>query len=450
MQTPPRHRTLSDASFGGGPVIYWMSRDQRVRDNPGLSLAGELAAEHQRPLEVVFCLLARCGAASRRQFEFMLEGLREVEADLAERGARFTLLLGDAREHLGRFSDAGAVVCDFSPLRSARARTSAVAAAARGTVFEVDSRNIIPAWVAAEKHVYAAHNLRRRHARMLGHYLVEPPSLSKGLAPADSARVDWAAASAFVEAESFGDDLAISGGETAASSALAEFIHQRLTGYAQLRGRPEHDHQSRLSPYLHFGQISALRVALAARASDAPQEDIDAFLDELITWRELSDNYCLHTSEYASFDGFPEWARRTLAEHAGDPRVPTYDLEAFEQADTHDALWNAAQIEMVRTGKMHNYLRMYWAKKILEWSESPEDAMRIAVLLNDRYETDGRDPNGYAGIAWAIGGLHDRPWAERAVYGKVRYMNESGARRKFDVDAYIDRVAPELRDAKLF
>jgi deoxyribodipyrimidine photo-lyase len=153
---------------------------------------------------------------------------------------------------------------------------------------------------------------------------------------------------------------------------------------------------------------------------------------------------------YANEDGFPDWARGTLADHAGDARDVLYDLEAFEQADTHDVLWNAAQLEMVRTGRMHNYMRMYWAKKILEWSESPAEASRIAVLLNDRYELDGRDSNGYAGIAWSIGGVHDRPWKERSVYGKVRYMNENGARRKFDVDAYIRRVAPELLDEQLF
>lgn len=442
MHSPPRHRKLNERAIGSGPVIYWMSRDQRVRDNHGLLLAAELAAEAGSHVEVVFCLRPRCGPASLRHYEFMLAGLAETEAELASRGIPFELKFEDLRDAAG----AAAVVCDFSPLRGARARIHAI----RGTaVFEVDSRNVIPAWVAADKHVYAAHNLRRRHARMLDEFLAAPPPppTQPGSVVAST---DWAAAMNFVAAEAHGDPLAIASGESAASAALSDFVDNRLPGYAELRGRADVDHQSRLSPYLHFGQISALRVALAARGSGAPREDVDSFLDELITWRELSDNFCLHNPGYASVAGLPDWGRRTLADHAGDAREVVYDLDAFEQADTHDPLWNAAQLEMVRTGKMHNYLRMYWAKKILEWSESPAEAMRIAVLLNDRYELDGRDPNGYAGIAWSIGGLHDRPWQERAVYGKVRYMNDNGARRKFDVDAYIERVAPELLEPKLF
>ncbi|MFT4050497.1 MAG: deoxyribodipyrimidine photo-lyase [Solirubrobacterales bacterium] len=426
-----------------------MSREQRVRDNAGLTFAAALAAEFGRQLEVTFCLLPHCGAAARRHYDFMLTGLREVESELAQRGIGFNLLLGDPRAQLEHFARAGALVCDFSPLTNARARIDAVATAVSGAVYEVDSRNIVPAWTAADKHVYAAHNLRRRHARMLADHLVEPGAPPE-LPPSAVEAVDWAAAARFVEAASHGEALTTPSGETAAAAALEEFIAERLTGYAELRGRPEADHQSRLSPYLHFGQLAALRVALEVRASGAPVEDVDAFLDELITWRELSDNFCLHNSGYSRVSGFPDWSRATLREHAQDPRIPTYDLEVFEQAETHDTLWNAAQLEMVKTGKMHNHMRMYWAKKILEWSASPSEAMRIAVLLNDRYELDGRDSNGYAGIAWAIGGVHDRPWAERAIFGKVRYMNEAGARRRFDVDAYITRVAPELLEQRLF
>lgn len=452
MHSPPRHRKLNADAIGVGPVIYWMSRDQRVLGNHGLLLAAELAAEAGSHVEVVFCLLERSGAASRRHFEFMLSGLESVASDLAELGIPFRLLLGDARTHAEKIvSGAAAIVCDFSPLAAARARIDTFAAVSPVAVHEVDSRNVVPAWVAADKHVYAAHNLRRRHARMLNEFLIPIPDPPRQDDPGAYEVPDWSAARAFVSAEDFGDPLEIESGERPAGSALEAFIVDRLPGYSELRGRPDVDHQSRLSPYLHFGQLSAQRVALAARASDAPTEDIESFLDELITWRELSDNFCLHTPGYASFEGFADWSRESLSHHAGDAREIVYDLEAFEAADTHDQLWNAAQLEMVRTGKMHNYMRMYWAKKILEWSESPQEAVRIAVLLNDRYELDGRDSNGYAGIAWSIGGVHDRPWQERAVYGKVRYMNANGARRKFDVDAYLERVAPELLDEpKLF
>jgi len=424
-----------------------MSRDQRVRDNHGLLLAAELG----KHVHVAFCLLDRCGAASRRHFDFMLDGLEEVERDLSALGIPFTLLLGDATETLPAFAEsigAGAVTCDFSPLGPSRRRRDLLAESLEVPFVEVDSRNIVPAWIAADKHVYAAFHLRNRHAKLLPDYLAEIPDLEPQNGASEP--VDWDAAREFVQADEHGPELDIASGESAARAALDDFIANRLEGYAERRGRPDVDQQSRLSPYLHFGQLSCQRAVLDVKASGAPAEDIGEFVDEAVTWRELSDNFCLYVDGYASPRGFPNWGRETLDAHSGDARDVVYDLDAFEQADTHDILWNAAQLEMVRTGRMHNYLRMYWAKKILEWSETPEEATRIAVLLNDRYELDGRDPNGYAGVAWSIGGVHDRPWMERSVYGKVRYMNENGARRKFDVDAYIRRVAPELLDQQLF
>lgn len=381
----------------------------------------------------------------------MLGGLEEVVRDLSALGIPFTLLLGDATKTLPAFAEsigAGAVTCDFSPLAPSRQRRKILSEVLDVPLIEVDSRNVVPAWVAADKHVYAAFHLRNRHAKLLPDYLIEIPQLERQDRKCEP--VDWEAAREFVKAEEYGPALEIASGELAARAALDDFISNRLEGYAERRGRPDVDQQSRLSPYLHFGQLSCQRAVLDVKASGAPAEDIAEFVDEAVTWRELSDNFCLFVVGYSSAEGFPNWGRETLEAHASDARDVVYDLEAFEQADTHDILWNAAQLEMVRTGRMHNYLRMYWAKKILEWSESPEEASRIAVLLNDRYELDGRDPNGYAGVAWSIGGVHDRPWMERSVYGKVRYMNENGARRKFDVDAYIRRVAPELLDQQLF
>jgi deoxyribodipyrimidine photo-lyase len=172
-------------------------------------------------------------------------------------------------------------------------------------------------------------------------------------------------------------------------------------------------------------------------SSEAEREVTAAFLEELIVRRELSDNFCFYNSSYDSVDGFHEWAKKTHKIHATDPRPYLYSLDQFENAGTHDPYWNAAQRQMVRTGKMHGYMRMYWAKKILEWSPSPRKALEIAIKLNDRYELDGRDPNGYTGIAWSIGGVHDRAWGERPVFGKVRYMNEAGLRRKFNLETYL-------------
>jgi deoxyribodipyrimidine photo-lyase len=232
----------------------------------------------------------------------------------------------------------------------------------------------------------------------------------------------------------------IKAGADSAMDTLGSFLEERLSSYAVGRNDPNAHAQSGLSPYLHFGQISAQRVALEAQRFDGHVASQEAFLEELIVRRELSDNFCFYNANYDSLAAFPAWARSSFNQHRQDPRPHLYSRDNFESAATHDRLWNAAQIEMVVSGKMHGYLRMYWAKKILEWSETPEDALTAALYLNDKYELDGRDPNGYAGVAWSIGGVHDRPWFERDVFGKVRYMSERGCRGKFDVPAYIARM----------
>jgi deoxyribodipyrimidine photo-lyase len=204
--------------------------------------------------------------------------------------------------------------------------------------------------------------------------------------------------------------------------------------------------QSDLSPYFHFGQLAPQRAAHAV-AQTSGDADRDAYLEELVVRRELSDNHCHHNHDYDRYEGLPAWGRRTLEEHLDDEREHLYDLAAFEAAATHEPLWNAAQTELLVRGKMHGYLRMYWAKKILEWTRDPGEALDVAITLNDRYSLDGRDPNGYVGCAWSIGGLHDRPWTERPVFGKIRYMNANGCRRKFKVDRYIDGARRLAREA---
>jgi deoxyribodipyrimidine photo-lyase len=233
----------------------------------------------------------------------------------------------------------------------------------------------------------------------------------------------------------------IKSGESGALKYFKHFLKNKLNKYDALRNDPTKDGQSNLSPFLHFGQISAQRVAIEVEKFPADPESKKSFLEELIVRRELSDNFCYYNKNYDLFDGFHQWAKTTLNEHRRDEREFIYSLRKFEDAKTHDDLWNAAQTEMVKTGKMHGYMRMYWAKKILEWTKSPEDALKISIYLNDKYELDGRDPNGYVGIAWSIGGIHDRAWFERPVYGKVRYMNRNGADKKFAVNSYIKKFA---------
>lgn len=451
MVDPRRVTALNSRPRGAGPVIYWMSRDQRARDNWALLFARQLAGEGGVPLLAVFCLAGRFLGATGRQYRFMLGGLEQVERDLAAKGIGFILLEGDPVETLPGFArgvKAGAVVCDFDPLRVKMRWKAGVARALDVAFYEVDAHNAVPCRAASSKQEYAAFTIRPRLQRALGEFLGEYPALRKHRAPAEGAaegRVDW---------RELGRRLAAGGGagvvepgERAAHRALDEFLESRLERYPELSNDPNAGGDSGLSPYLHFGQLSAQRVALKVMSADVRPASKEAFLEQLIVRRELSDNFCLHNRHYDSVRCFPGWATKTLDAHRGDPREYIYGFRQLEGARTHDELWNAAQTEMVTTGKMHGYMRMYWAKKILEWTRSPEDAMRIALKLNDRYELDGRDPNGYVGVAWSVGGVHDRAWRERAVFGTIRYMSLAGCRRKFDVDRYIDRVTSQASRA---
>lgn len=256
----------------------------------------------------------------------------------------------------------------------------------------------------------------------------------------------------------------IAGGHEAARRALERFLDERLRTYAEARNDPSADATSRLSPYLHFGHLSAHEVLSAVldregwspdRVNDGARgrragwwgvsEAAEGFLDELVTWRELGFNNAASDARWDQFDGLPDWARRTLAEHERDPRLYLYELEQFRRADTHDALWNAAQRQLLTEGRIHGYLRMLWGKKILEWSRHPTEALEIMIELNNRYALDGSDPNSYTGIFWVLGRF-DRGWPERPVYGKVRCMSSASTRRKLRLDRYLERwgAQPDL------
>lgn len=424
-----------------------MQRDQRVKDNWALLYAQELALARRVPLGVVFCLVPRFLDAGERHYDFMLAGLREVEGDLRRRGIAFFLLTGDPAKVVPAFrlsTGAGALVTDFLPLRIVREWQARVAGRLRVPFLQVDAHNIVPCWEASPKLEFAARTIRPKiHAR-LPEFLVEIPRLRRHPHPwpLPVAAPGWdAAARTLRPRRGAAGPVGVVPGARAGARALSAFLRLRLARYATDRNDPNLDAASGLSPYLHFGQLAPQRVALEAQRAAAPRAAKAAFLEELIVRRELSDNFCHYQPKYDDVAGFPNWAQRTLAEHGRDPRPYRYTAEQFERGRTHDPIWNAAQHEMVETGRMHGYLRMYWAKKILEWISQPEEALAIAIRLNDTYQLDGRDPNGYTGIAWSIGGVHDRPWASRPIFGTIRYMSEAGCRRKFDVAAYIARVA---------
>lgn len=440
-----RIRVLSGDDPPKGPVVYWMSRDQRVNDNWALLYAQERALELKRPLLVVFCLVPSFLGATMRQYGFMIKGLEETEERLRGKNIPFLLLSGHPEEEIPRFvfrEKVSVLVSDFDPLKIKRIWKTGVSGKITIPFIEVDAHNIVPCRVASDKMEYAAYTIRPKIRKLLREFLEPFPRIRKHpfQIKGKTGRVNWEKVRRSLDVDRSVPEISwIKPGEKAATSGLKKFISKKAGDYAKTRNDPTLDGQSGLSPWLHFGHLSAQRIALAILDSKVTRESREAFLEELIVRRELSDNFCLYNGHYDSFDGFPEWARKTLDKHQKDKREYIYDLKKFENAETHDPLWNAAQMEMVSTGKMHGYMRMYWAKKILEWSKSPEAALEIAIALNDRYELDGRDPNGYAGIAWSIGGVHDRAWGERPVFGKIRYMSYAGARSKFDVKAYIDR-----------
>eukprot|EP01006_Ploeotia_vitrea_P028503 TRINITY_DN61181_c0_g1_i1.p1 TRINITY_DN61181_c0_g1~~TRINITY_DN61181_c0_g1_i1.p1 ORF type:complete len:554 (+),score=223.34 TRINITY_DN61181_c0_g1_i1:132-1793(+) len=447
-------------SASNGVVVYWMSRDQRVRDNWALLYAQQLCREQDSELHVVFCMMPKFLGATLRQYSFMIDGLRQVEESLSALNIPFRVLLGDSP--VGLISDyceehsADAVVTDFSPLRVSRGWCDELASsldAQHTSLFQVDAHNVVPCWLASDKREYAARTLRPKIRRVLDEFLTDFPDVqSQPASTKMPSAVDWNKvwSSLQIDRSVTAVDW-LSAGEDNAYKTLMRFTRSGLKSFDELRNNPNDDVSSNLSPYLHFGQIAAQRCALVVqRATGVSRKAIEIFIEEAVVRKELADNYCYYVPEYDSIDAAYGWARETLDTHASDKREWTYTCDEFEAALTHDDLWNAAQLQMVKLGKMHGFLRMYWAKKILEWSESPEEALRIAIYLNDKYELDGRDPNGYCGVAWSILGVHDQGWAERPVFGKIRYMNYRGCKRKFRVDEFVARFPSAKPSSKGF
>jgi len=433
-----------------GPVVYWMSRDQRAEDNWALLHAQQLALESKQPLQVVFCLAPDFLEATVRQYGFMLRGLSATFAALGLKHISCTLLRGQPHETIPQWisqQQAGLLVTDFDPLRIKREWKEKVLAAIDIPCHEVDAHNIVPCWVASPKAEFAAYTLRPKLNRLLPEFLQEFPDVLPhpypGIAAEPFPNIESLLASLKID-HSVREVSWLTPGSVAAMSRLGSFIENSLPFYDTLSNDPTQDMQSQLSPYLHFGQLSAQRVMINILRRYEKTPATESFLEELFVRRELADNFCFYNYRYDDPGGFHPWAQQTLAEHLDDVREYGYSREEFERARTHDAIWNAAQRQLLVTGKMHGYMRMYWAKKILEWSINPSVAMEIAIYLNDKYELDGRDPNGYAGIAWSIGGVHDRAWGERPIFGKIRYMNDKGLKRKFGIARYIEQVGSLL------
>ena len=438
-----RSKKLNAINYSGGNVVYWMQRDRRFHNNWALIYAQNIAIKYKVPLTVFYSLNGNFANANPRQYGFLLRGLSETIEVFKKHNIPFHLRRGDVLTSLHNYissSNTGYLITDFSPLKVYKKRLNKIIEDIEIPVDMVDAHNIVPAWIASDKQEFAAHTIRRKIHILLDSFLhsfpkvishpfnvniehetIDPDAILRELQIDNSVQeVNW-----------------INPGENEGKRSLKTYLYERMDVTGESRNDPNKDSLSNLSPYIHFGQLSAQEIALQVIATE-DSVGKDTFLEQLIVRRELSDNFCYYNDDYDSFNGFHSWAQKTLNEHREDQREYLYSSSEFENANTHDKLWNAAQHQMIVSGKMHGFMRMYWAKKILEWSEDPEAALQIAIDLNDKYELDGRDPNGYTGIAWSIGGIHDRPWFERPVFGKVRYMNYNGCKRKFDVNKYIN------------
>ncbi len=443
-------RRPGDPERTGKCVVYWMQRAQRALDNPALDVAVAAANALHQPVVIFFAPVPFYPHANLRHYAFLAEAIPDTAERARKRGIGF--VLRRYPEHsLVRFCDevkASLVVGDENPLREPNHWRELATKKLNIPLWTVDADVIVPSKLL-EKEQYAARIIRPRIKAQLKQFLVSPANARanveweklRGLqALPDDGSLDltehWKKLDRSVQpVDSF------HGGTGEALKLLHQFVNHKLAHYPERHGKPELDGTSRLSPYLHFGHIGPHTVALAVEESKALRAAKDDFLDQVITWRELSINFAHFNQLYDSIESAPDWAHRTLAKHAHDQRSPEYTREQLERGETYDELWNAAQQQMLHAGWMHNYMRMYWAKKILEWSPSPAYAYQTAVYLNDKYFLDGRDPNGYAGIAWSIAGKFDRPWFDRPIFGTIRYMSGNAAAKKFDAEKYVAQMA---------
>ena len=428
-------------------VLYWMGLSQRAAFNPALEHAVDEANARKLPVLVCYGIAEDFPEVNARHWSFLLEGLAEIGPALTKRGIGFVARREPPVEAALRYAaDAALVVCDRTYPKAARAYYAEVAERAPCRVVQVEGDVVVPVETASPKHEYAARTLRPKLGRLMPEYLK----------PLEPRRVQHKADKLTVESTLDLSDIPrlvaslkadqgvrpvkrFRGGASQAEARLREYLGGPFGHYATVRGRPESGAASHMSPYLHYGHISPVALVLAVQGSNkGDAEDKAAFVEEVVVRRELAVNHIHYEERFDDYACVPDWARKTLDAHRTDERPHLYTREQFDQGLTHDRYWNAAMLEMRETGYMHNHMRMYWGKKIVQWSASPEEAWDIALRLNNRYFIDGRDANSYTNIGWLFG-LHDRPWGPQPVFGNVRSMSEASL-KKFDADAYVTEV----------
>jgi deoxyribodipyrimidine photo-lyase len=450
-----REERVQDLNEGavrdGDYVLYWMQSSQRAEQNHALEFAVQRANEMGQRLLVVFGLTDDYPEANLRHYAFMLEGLKDAQESLRERGIKLVVRKGSPDEvAIDAGKDASLIVTDRGYMRPQKRWREMVAKEAGCLVTQVESDVVVPVELASGKQEHAARTLRPRIGEYLEDFLValtptkvEKQSTSMRASGLDLSDIDNVLDGMDLDRSVGALSHLYTGGTSEAKKLFRRFLKNSFDGYVEHRNQPQTDDVSHMSKYLHFGHISPIWLALEARRSKARKDNIDSFVEELVVRRELSMNFVFYNDDYDSFSNLPGWAKETLREHKGDEREYTYTRKQLENARTHDEYWNAAMREMVHTGYMHNYMRMYWGKKILEWSNTPEHAYRTTLYLNNKYFLDGRDPNSFANVAWVFG-QHDRGWTEREVFGKVRYMSAGGLERKTKPEQYVEKVEKKV------
>jgi deoxyribodipyrimidine photo-lyase len=426
-------------------VLYWMQASQRAEYNHALEYSIEKSNKFNRPLLAYFGITNSYPEANERHYYFMIEGLKEVQEALEIRGIKLVIKQNSPEIgacELAKF--ASLIIVDQAYTKTEKKWTKFVAERVKCPFIQVESNVIVPVNKISLKEEYSAATFRPKIRKLLNQY---PLPIQKNHLRKNSLQINLSSLN-IKNLKKVISRLKIDkrvnkvenlyGGTSEAKRYLNNFIKKKLDNYPEFKNDPTKHFYSNMSPYLHFGQISPLFIALKILESDSLGKE--AYLEELIIRRELAFNFVFYNKDYNSFNGLPNWAKRTLNEHKKDPRKYNYNLKQLETAETHDPYWNAAQKEMILKGKMHGYMRMYWGKKIIEWTKTPQEAYRIALYLNNKYEIDGRDPNGFAGVAWCFG-KHDRAWKERPIFGKIRYMNANGLQRKFDIETYVKMIS---------
>ncbi|MGB9795009.1 deoxyribodipyrimidine photo-lyase [Caldisericum exile] len=434
----------------GNYVVYCMEASQREDFNHALEFSIHKANTLKKPVIVAFFITDKYKFSNQRYYRFMIEGILKTKEKIENRGIRFLILKDDFVNGCLKLSkNACLLVLDKNYLKTQRIWREKVSKFSNVAVYEVESDVVVPIEYLFSKSVPFAYIYRNALEKVLDRFLLEVKPLEPTI-KSNNLDLNLENQMNFNTVEDFIKNLNIDksvnsvenyykGGSDEAEKLLKIFIEKKLPFYKEKRSDPTVDYTSKLSPYLHFGQISPLKVVLEILKNyDREDENVKAFINELVVWRELSRNFTWYNPFYNQYEGIPSWAKDTLEKHASDKRDYIYTLEEVEDAKTHDEYWNAAQKELLITGKIHNYMRMYWAKKLIEWTDHPKKAFDIACYLNDKYALDGRDPNGYGGISWCFGSF-DRPWQERKIFGKIRYMSSRSLETKFNMKLYIEK-----------